>query len=132
MPKNNLKKDQFHEHEWLTSLFLSLNGDLKSDHLKFGKISNLDYLKVRFQMVRFSNGQALAMALAIVPNLRPKLACFEWHTSKNLTQMLKIRFEKSSLRSGILKPDLNNQLICSKSGFSNGRVNWMPNKKKSR
>ena len=32
-------------------------------------IRNLDFLKVRFQMVRFSNGQALAMAIAIVPTI---------------------------------------------------------------
>ena len=41
-------------------------GDLKFDHLKFGNICNPDFFKVRFQMVRFSNGRALAMAIAIV------------------------------------------------------------------
>ena len=43
--------------------------DLKSDHLKSGNIWNPDFLKVRFQMVRFSNGQALAMAIALVPTI---------------------------------------------------------------
>ena len=39
-------------------------GDLKYNHLKSG------LLKVRFQMVRFSNGRALAKAIAIVPTIR--------------------------------------------------------------
>ena len=37
------------------------SGDLKSDHLKSGNIWNPDFLKVGFQMVRFSNGRALAI-----------------------------------------------------------------------
>ena len=43
------------------------SGDLKSDHLKFGNIWNLEFLKVGFQMVQFSNGWALAMTMAIMP-----------------------------------------------------------------
>ena len=37
------------------------SGDLKSDHLKSGNIWNTDFLKVGFQMVRFSNGRDLAI-----------------------------------------------------------------------
>ena len=48
-----------HQGEWY-------RGDLKSNHLKSGNILNPDFLKVKFQMVWFSNGQALAMAKAFV------------------------------------------------------------------
>ena len=52
--------------------FLNYSGDLKSDHSKSGNIWNRDFLKVGFQMVRFSNGWALVIALAIVPtNQKP-------------------------------------------------------------
>ena len=44
-------------------------GNLKSDHSKSWNIWNLDFLKVGFQMVRFSNGQALATAIALVPTI---------------------------------------------------------------
>ena len=40
---------------------VTYSGDLKSDHLKSGNIWNPDFLKVGFQMVRFSNGRALAI-----------------------------------------------------------------------
>ena len=36
--------------------FRTYSGDLKSNHLKSGNILNPDFLKVGFQMVRFSNG----------------------------------------------------------------------------
>ena len=33
-------------------------------------ISNPDFLKIRFQIVQFSNGRAVAMAIAIVPSIQ--------------------------------------------------------------
>ena len=42
-------------------MLIKYSGDLKSDHLKSGNIWNPDFLKVGFQMVRFSNGRALAI-----------------------------------------------------------------------
>ena len=43
---------------------LATSEDLKSDYLKSGNIWNLDFLKVGLQMVWFSNGQTLDMAIA--------------------------------------------------------------------
>ena len=43
--------------------------DLKTEHLKFVNILDPDFLKVGFQMVRFSNGWALALARALVPTI---------------------------------------------------------------
>ena len=52
------------DFEWaLNSRVWYFIGDLKSDNLKFRNIWNPDFFKVRFQMVQFSNGWALAMAL---------------------------------------------------------------------
>ena len=48
-------------------LFAKYSGDPKSDHSKSGNIWNPDFLKVGLQMVWFSNGQA--MAIAIVPTI---------------------------------------------------------------
>ena len=45
------------------------SGDLKSDHSKSENILNLDFLKVGFQMIGFSNGRALAMIIVIVPSI---------------------------------------------------------------
>ena len=39
------------------------SGDLKSGHSKSGNIWNPDWLKIRFQMVRFSKGWALPLAM---------------------------------------------------------------------
>ena len=36
------------------------SGDLKSDHLKSGNIWNPDFLKLGFQIVRFSNGRGFS------------------------------------------------------------------------
>ena len=43
------------------------SGDLKYAHSKSGNIWNLDFLKVVHQMVRFLNGQVLAVAINLVP-----------------------------------------------------------------
>ena len=51
------------DFEWHTKR--SYTGDLKSRN-----IWNLDFLKVGFQMILFSNGRALAMAIAIVPTIK--------------------------------------------------------------
>ena len=48
------------------SIFSRYSGDLKFDHLISGNIWNSDSKKFKFQMVRFSNGGALVMALALV------------------------------------------------------------------
>ena len=45
------------------------SADLISDLSKSGEIWNPDFEKVIFQMVRFSNGQAVATAVAIVPTI---------------------------------------------------------------
>ena len=58
--------------------FANTVGDLKS-----GTIWNSDFLKVGFQMIQFSNGRALATAIAIVPTIwQPshfKSSIKEWH-----------------------------------------------------
>ena len=64
--------------------------DLKYDLLKSGNIWNSDFLKVEFQMVRFSNGEAYAMTTAIVPTIwklnHSKSRCFcpdfKWGSDK--------------------------------------------------
>ena len=54
----------------MTKLQAGYSGDLKFNHSKSGNIWNPDSLNVGFQMVRFSNGRALAIAIAIVPTIR--------------------------------------------------------------
>ena len=39
--------------------------NLKSDHFKSKNIQNLDFLKILFQMILVSKGQATAMVLTI-------------------------------------------------------------------
>ena len=66
------------------------SGDLKSNHSRTGNIWNQNLLKVRFQMVWFSNGWALTMTIAIVPTIwkphQSKYRCFclniEWFLTK--------------------------------------------------
>ena len=48
---------------WTVLQYLKYSGDLKSDHSKSGNIQNPDFLKIRFQMVRFSKGRAVAKAM---------------------------------------------------------------------
>ena len=43
--------------------------DLKYDHLKSGNNQNPDFWKIGFQMVQFSNGLPLLMAIAMVPTI---------------------------------------------------------------
>ena len=63
-------------------MFTIYSGDLKSDHSNSGNIWYSDFLKVGYQMVHFSNGQALAIGNVIVialPIEKPDLSksrCF--------------------------------------------------------
>ena len=59
---------------------LKYSGDLKFDHSKSWNIWNPYCLKIIFQMVWFSNGWALDMAIAIVPTIQN--LDFEWFLKK--------------------------------------------------
>ena len=54
---------------WIPT-FSVFRSTLYSGDSKSGNIWNLDFLKVEFQTVRFSNGEALAMAIVIVPTIQ--------------------------------------------------------------
>ena len=58
------------------------NGTNYSGDLEFGKIWNPDFLKVRFQIVQFSNGWAFATATAIVPTIQNFCQDFKWFLTK--------------------------------------------------
>ena len=45
------------------------SGFLESYPLKSGILQNPDFLMVRFHKVQFSNGQAIAIAIGIVPTI---------------------------------------------------------------
>ena len=80
---NNLVRSYFEN-----TVGIKFGGDLKSNNLKSGTIWNPDFLKVVFQMVQFSNGWALAMAIAIVPTVvyfdQFSGACSTWKRVKLL------------------------------------------------
>ena len=73
---------------WIWILSVQYSGDLKSDHLKSGNIWNLDFLRVGFQMVLFSNGLGLAMAMVPtiwkLDHLKSRHFCsdFKWLLTK--------------------------------------------------
>ena len=79
---------------WLPILYFGYNEDLKSDHLKSRNIWNLDFIKIRFQMVWFLKGwsQPFTNQTVQTPNMFVCISNGFWQNSCHLSRF-QIPFE---------------------------------------